>query len=119
MTSMIKRKQRGVPLEKSEKLTIAIAYVALTLFGLMALLPCLHVISKAFSLGSRVTAGQVYFWPNGFQLETVDYVLTETSFFTSLKNSLIVFVAGTAFRCSPPSPPPTRFRSRPSRGARS
>jgi putative aldouronate transport system permease protein len=49
----------------------------------MAILPCLHVVSKAFSLGTRVTAGQVLFWPNGFQLETIRYVLTKTSFFTA------------------------------------
>lgn len=93
---MARRRRGGIPLERSEKLAAGIAYAALTLFGLMALLPCLHVVSKAFSLGTRVTAGQVSFWPSGFQLETVGYVLGKTSFFTSLKNSLIVFALGTA-----------------------
>jgi putative aldouronate transport system permease protein len=95
-TNIARRKLRGVPLEKSEKLTVGIAYTVLILFGLMAVLPCLHVVSKAFSLGARVTAGQVAFWPNGFQLETIRYVLTKTSFFGALKNSLIVFALGTA-----------------------
>jgi putative aldouronate transport system permease protein len=92
---IVRKKSMGIPLEKSEKLTIGIAYVVLSLFGLMAILPCLHVISKAFSLGTQVTAGQVYFWPSGFQLETIWYVLTKTSFFDALKNSLIVFALGT------------------------
>lgn len=91
----VPKKRNGIAMDASEKVVLAIAYVLLTLFSLMALLPCLHVVSKAFSNGSQVTAGNVYFWPNGFQLETVKYVLTQTSFFTSLKNSLIVTVLGT------------------------
>jgi putative aldouronate transport system permease protein len=72
-----------------------ISYGLLTLFALLALLPCLHVVSKSFSLGNNVTAGLVYFWPKGFQLETVKYVLTQTSFFKSLLNSMIVTSIGT------------------------
>lgn len=52
----------------------------MALLSLIAILPCLHVISKAVSNGPDVTAGNVYFWPVGFQLETVKYVLTQTSF---------------------------------------
>lgn len=88
--------QNRIPLDGSEKAVIGIAYVVLTLLALIALLPCLHVISKSISRGTAVTAGQVYFWPVGVQLETIKYVLTKTSFFTSLKNSLIITVMGTA-----------------------
>ena len=66
------------------------------LLAAMAILPCLHIISKAFSRGADVTAGNVVFWPKGFQLETVWYVLTKTSFLSALKNSLIVTIGGTA-----------------------
>ena len=85
-----------IPLDASEKVVIGISYVVLTLFALVAILPCLHVISKSISAGSSVTAGKVYFWPVGVQLDTIKYVLTKTSFFTSLKNSLIITVLGTA-----------------------
>jgi len=73
----------------------ALSYGLLTIFSLLALLPCLHVISKSFSFGNNVTAGLVYFWPKGFQLETVKYVLTQTSFFKSLLNSIVVTSIGT------------------------
>jgi len=85
----------GAPLGQCERVTVVVANVVLTAFALMALLPCLHVVSKAVSLGTRVTAGQVSFWPSGFQLETIQYVLTKTSFFNALKNSVVVFVLGT------------------------
>ena len=71
------------------------AYILLTLLALLAVLPCLHVVSKGISAGAQVTAGKVYFWPVGVQFETVDYVLNKTSFFTSLRNSLIVTSLGT------------------------
>lgn len=88
-------REKGIPLSGSEKFLSGFAYAAMALLSLIAILPCLHVISKAVSNGPDVTAGNVYFWPVGFQLETVKYVLTQTSFFTALKNSLIVTGAGT------------------------
>ena len=88
-------REKGIPLSGSEKFLSGFAYIAMALLSLIAILPCLHVISKAVSNGPDVTAGNVYFWPVGFQLETVKYVLTQTSFFTALKNSLIVTGAGT------------------------
>jgi putative aldouronate transport system permease protein len=92
---MKKTKCEGAPLGRCERATGVVANVVLTAFALMALLPCLHVVSKAVSLGTQVTAGQVSFWPSGFQLETIGYVLTKTSFFGALKNSVVVFVLGT------------------------
>lgn len=88
-------REKGIPLSGSEKFLSGFAYIAMALLSLIAILPCLHVISKAVSNGPDVTAGNVYFWPVGFQFETVKYVLTQTSFFTALKNSLIVTGAGT------------------------
>lgn len=87
--------QKGIPLDASEKTIRVIAAIVLTLFGLLALLPCLHVVSKSISSGTNVTAGRVYFWPNGFQFETLKYVLTKTSFLNSLKNSLLITGIGT------------------------
>ena len=53
----------GIALDASEKFVSGLAYVLMTLFALCAILPCLHVISKAFSKGTYVTAGLVNFWP--------------------------------------------------------
>lgn len=87
--------QNRIALDRSEKVTAALAYVLLTVMGLLAILPCLHVISKGISAGSQVSAGLVYFWPVRPQVETIEYVLTRTSFFTSLRNSIIVTGLGT------------------------
>lgn len=98
MTTIIKKNSKitnHVPKSFSEKLLTVIAYLLMTLLALMAILPCLHIFSKAFSYGPNVTAGYVNFLPKGFQLETISYILTNTSFFQSLKNSLIVTGLGT------------------------
>ena len=85
-----------IPLDTSEKLVLELSNAILTILALVAILPCLNLFSKSVSTGTAVTAGFVYFWPNGFQLETIGYVLTKTSFLTSLKNTLIITVVGTA-----------------------
>lgn len=100
MKNMVKKKktglrQKGVAMGSSDKFVTVLAYVLLTVFSLIAILPCLHIFSKGISKGTYVTAGQVYFWPRGFQLETIKYILFETGFFTALKNSLIVTGVGT------------------------
>ena len=87
--------ENRIALDTSEKVARALAYVLLSAMGLLALLPFLHVISKGISAGSQVSAGRVYFWPVMPQLETIDYVLNKTSFFTSLRNSLIITGMGT------------------------
>ena len=87
---------KKIKLSKSNLLLKVVAYVVMGLLAAMAILPCLHIISKAFSRGADVTAGNVVFWPKGFQLETVWYVLTKTPFLNALKNSLSVTIGGTA-----------------------
>ena len=90
-----KHKSKGVALDRTEKFVPGFAYVLMPIFALIAILPCLHVVSKAFSKATYVAQGAVWFWPRGFQLETIQYVLNNTSFFTALKNTLIVTFFGT------------------------
>lgn len=90
-----KFKSKGIAMDASEKFVTGFAYVVMTIFSLIAILPCLHVISKSVSGGTYVAAGNIWFWPRDFQLETMEYILFKTQFFTALKNSLIVTFAGT------------------------
>ena len=80
----------------SEKFLSRFAVAVLTILSIIAIIPFLHVISKAVSNGPAVTAGEVFIWPKGFQLDTVRYILTQTKFLNVLKNSLIVTSLGTA-----------------------
>lgn len=91
----MKKNKYAILQDRSERASHAIAVAVLVLLALLAILPCLHVISKSVSHGTRVTAGEVLFWPVGLQFETIDYVLNKTAFWNSLKNSLIVTSLGT------------------------
>jgi len=91
-----KKISNRIPRDRTEKIMSVIAYIVMTFLALIAIFPCLHVISKSVSTGTAVTAGRVLFWPVGVQLDTIKYVFTKTDFFSALKNSLIVTVAGTA-----------------------
>ena len=65
MDTIKKRKivHDGALLDRSERIMRTVAYVVLTLLSLIALLPCMHVFSKAFSSGADVTGGTVLFFP--------------------------------------------------------
>lgn len=68
----------------------------LTLFGIITLLPFLHVVAKAFSGEGPVIAGLVSFWPKEFQLDTILYVIKKPEFLGSFRISVIVTIVGTA-----------------------
>lgn len=90
------KKNKGIAMSVSEKFLSRFAVAVLTILSIIAIIPFLHVISKAVSNGPAVTAGEVFIWPKGFQLDTVRYILTQTKFLNVLKNSLIVTSLGTA-----------------------
>lgn len=87
--------KKGIKLERSEKTVAIIAYAVLGVFTILAILPVLHVASKGVSSGEYVSAGSVLFWPRGFQLETLRFILAKTNFLKALSNSLLILGVGT------------------------
>ena len=67
----------------------------LALVSLICLLPFVHMIAKSFSGAAAVSAGRVTFYPIEFTLNTYRYVLQDSLFFSSFRNSVIITVAGT------------------------
>ena len=80
----------------SEKSMLILSYAIMTICSLIAVLPCLHVISKSISSGNDVITGHVYFWPTALNVENYKFVLAKTSFFRAMLNSLLVTGLGTA-----------------------
>lgn len=95
MTKIKMKKNGRIHMSRSNRILSILAYTIMGILAAMAILPCLHIIAKAFSRGADVTAGNVVFLPKGFQIETIGYILTETAFLNALKNSLIVTGVGT------------------------
>ena len=67
----------------------------LILIGLVTLLPVLQVFSKALSAEGPVVAGKVTFWPIGFQLDTIGYVIGKGEFQDAFWVSVQTTVIGT------------------------
>jgi ABC-type sugar transport system, permease component len=72
-----------------------VVYLLMTLYLLITLIPFLNVFSKAFSKETALVANQVTFYPIGFQLQTMKYVLSSAMFRMALGNSVFVLAIGT------------------------
>ncbi|MDR2750434.1 MAG: carbohydrate ABC transporter permease [Clostridiales bacterium] len=70
-------------------------YVFVILYALMTLIPFLNIIAKAFSAEWALISGRVSIFPIGFQLHTIGYVIQNSLFVQSFKNSVIVVLLGT------------------------
>lgn len=67
----------------------------LALVSLICLLPFVHMIAKSFSGAAAVSAGRVTFYPIDFTMNTYRYVLQDSLFFSSFRNSVVITVGGT------------------------
>jgi putative aldouronate transport system permease protein len=72
-----------------------VIYVILIAMGLSTLLPFITVISKSVSEEWAITSGKVNLFPVGFQLDTLQYVVTNHQFLHALLISALVAVVGT------------------------
>lgn len=70
-------------------------YFFLILYGLATLLPFANVLSKSISEEWAITSGKVRIFPVGFQLDTMQFVVTNDQFLRSLFISALVTAIGT------------------------
>lgn len=73
----------------------ALNIMLLALVSLICLLPFVHMVAKSFSGAAAVSAGRVTFYPIDFTLNTYRYVLQDSLFFSSFRNSVIITASGT------------------------
>lgn len=72
-----------------------IVYTTLLFMAMVMLVPFLNVIAKAFSADWAVNSGSVSLWPKEFQLDSIQYVVTDKAFLNSFAISVFVTFAGT------------------------
>ena len=73
-----------------------LSYAVMGLFALITLIPFLNIIAKTFSEDWAVVSGKVGILPMGFQLDSLNYVITSSRFLSSFMVSVIITAAGTA-----------------------
>lgn len=70
-------------------------YVFMIICGLVTILPIMNLLAKSISSPQAVTSGAVGIFPVGFQLQSLQSVLSSMNFIRALKNSVIVTSCGT------------------------
>jgi len=78
-----------------DRLLMIFIYGVLILLAVSTLVPFLNVFSKAVSQEWAIVSGKVGFYPIGFQLDTMMFVITSNTFIRSLFISTVVTVGGT------------------------
>lgn len=71
-----------------------VVVVLLVLFGLLSLMPLLHVVALSFSSKNAAVAGRVSFWPVEFTLASYEYLLQDSRFFKSFLVSVERVILG-------------------------
>ena len=92
------KKQKHTKIKKSwqEKLFLVIVYVILTFATICALYPFLNVLAMSLSSSRAVGAGEVVLWPVEFNIEAYRQLLLDGQIFSSMKNTVVLTVVGTA-----------------------
>ena len=70
--------------------------VILVFLGLICLLPYINLLAKSLSSEAHVIAGDILFWPKGFNMDAYTGLLTIPNFKIAFRNSLITTVLATA-----------------------
>ena len=68
---------------------------ALLLLVATILYPFINMVAMSFSSSGAIVAGQVNFFPVGFNMDTISAVLQDSWFWVAYRNTLVVTVAGT------------------------
>ncbi|MFD6698241.1 MULTISPECIES: carbohydrate ABC transporter permease [unclassified Microbacterium] len=88
---------RGVKVKetRADRVFVISAYVLLTIFLLVVLLPLLNVLASSFSSPQAVSSGRVLFWPVDFTLRGYEVALGNPAILRGFANSIFYTVAGT------------------------
>ncbi|MDY6342730.1 MAG: carbohydrate ABC transporter permease [Sphaerochaetaceae bacterium] len=82
-------------LTRGEKVFVVCNDLFMLIVAAICVLPVLHIFARAFSSAQAIGQGRVIFWPVDFHIAGITYILEETSFLVSLRNSLVITAIGT------------------------
>lgn len=81
---------------RHERLELALIYLGLSLFALIAILPFLHTIARSFSAEAPIARGEVYVWPVNLTLDAYQRLIVGGAFWRGYWNSFVITTLGTA-----------------------
>lgn len=92
-----RRSSRGVKIKetRADRSFVVVAYVLLTVFLLVVLLPLLNIIASSLSSPHAVSSGQVLFWPIDITFRGYTEALGNPAIVRGFANSVFYTVVGT------------------------
>ena len=79
-----------------EKIFAVINYLFITFFMVACIYPFLYIVATSFSSSRAIASGEVFIWPVEFTAEAYNQLLLDGQIFTSMWNTLLLTVVGTA-----------------------
>ena len=95
--SSIRASLTSVKPTRGMKIFGVVNIILLSLLAVVTLAPFINLIALSFSTDGAIRAGQVYFWPVGFNLNTVRAVLNDSMFWTNYRNTVKYTFLATSF----------------------
>lgn len=89
------RKKNKIKESFGERLYTVVVYTLLTGFGLLILIPLMHIISGSFSDPMALLKGEVGLLPEGFNLNMYKLVFRDDEIWQSYRNTIVYTVVGT------------------------
>jgi putative aldouronate transport system permease protein len=87
---------RGLKPSKAYRIFLAVNAFVLILISALMLYPFITVVAQSFSSAGAIKAGQVSFWPVGFNIDTYRAVIENRQFWRNYANTVVYTVVGTA-----------------------
>jgi putative aldouronate transport system permease protein len=87
---------RGIRTGRGYRAFKAVNAVVLTLVVVVTLYPFINILARSFSGEHFIRAGEVNLWPRGFNLTTYNKVMSDSTFWTNYRNTVIYTVVATA-----------------------
>ncbi len=81
-----------------DRFELALIYLGLSLFALIAVLPFLHTIARSFSAEAPIARGEVYLWPVNLTLDAYQRLILGGAFWRGYWNSFVITTLGTAIQ---------------------
>lgn len=93
---MMLRSKKKIKESFNERLFTVVVYSLLTGFGLLILIPLMHIISGSFSNPMALLKGEVGLLPEGFNLNMYKLVFRDDEIWQSYRNTIVYTVVGTS-----------------------
>ena len=91
----VRLEPRTIKPTTSYRIFTVVNVIILILVGVVTLYPFLNLTARAFSSQAAIAAGQVFVWPVGFNLTTLENVVSQERFWVNYGNTLVYTTVAT------------------------